>query len=129
MKLFEKASAKRSFGLGNKGNAMWVSIIIFYVFFIFLYMGAVYVVTGTPTTQGELGNVTQIGNITIQGAGYDPYACEGDFLTCGWDTIGKLLSYGFLSSDIFIYNLIIFYPITILFILAMAYYVRDLLKV
>lgn len=112
----------------SKGN-LWISIIIFYVFFIFLYMSAIYIVTGTPTTNNELGNITTIGNISVQGSSYNPYACEGDFLSCGWDTIGKLLSYGFLSSDIFIYNLVIFTPITVLFILAMAYYVRDLTKI
>jgi len=114
----------------QKGN-LWIGIIVFYVFFIFLYMGAIYTVTGTPTTQGELGNVSvSFFNETFtQGSSYNPYACEGDFLSCAWNTISKVFSYGFLSSDMFIYNLVIFYPITILFILAMAYYIRELTKV
>lgn len=110
---------------------MWISIIVFYVFFIFLYMGAVYTVTGTPTTYGETGgiNITAFNTTYVGSQSYDPYACEGDFLSCGWNTVAKLFSYGFLSSDMFVYNLMIFTPITILFILAMAYYIRDLTKI
>lgn len=119
----------------RKGQQTFPIILVFYILLIFAVASVYYIISDIPSARSQNGIVSLgsgaialQGNTTINATGVmytKTPSCGGDMLQCAGTTIGNVINLGFLDSDITFLSVLIFVPLSILFILAAANYIKS----
>lgn len=126
---------KSRFAMGSKGQQTFPIVIIFYVLLIFAVAGVYYILSDVPAARAQngvttLGNGSLIlsGNTTLNATSFEyrrAPTCSGDMIACAGVTVGNIVNQGFLDSDVTFFSIIIFTPLSIIFIFALANYLKG----